>query len=89
MGCDGRSEAYTWTCVCTRTHTQHEACSEVLFVEVEFEVFTLSLDDFGESRRAAVKHVDFPFFLLGHFLKQLVRTHTHAIINIPVKFDMV
>lgn len=57
-----------------RTNTEQEACSEVLLVKVEFVVFALSFDDFGQSRRAAVKHVDFPFFLLGNFLKQLSHT---------------
>lgn len=46
-----------------------EACSEVLFVEVELEVLALSFDDFGQGGGAAVEHVDLPFVLLGHLLE--------------------
>lgn len=56
------------------THTQRGTSSEVFLIEVEAEVFTLSFDDFGQSRRAAVKHMDFPFLLLRHLLEHL--THT-------------
>ena len=69
----------------THTHTQQElyvgqqvTSSEILLVEVEAEVFTLSFDDFSQSRRAAVEHVHFAFILLGHLLKHLTHTHTHT-----------
>lgn len=42
------------------THTE----SEVLLVEVEAEVFTLSLDDFSQSWSSTVKYMNFPFLLL-------------------------
>lgn len=69
-----KAKSDTHTHACTHAHTEQGASSEVLLVEVEAEVFTLSLDDFGQSRRAAVEHVDFPFILLGHLLEHL--THT-------------
>lgn len=62
------------SCTHTHAHTQQGTSSEVFLIEVEAEVFTLSFDDFGQSRRAAVKHMDFPFLLLRHLLEHL--THT-------------
>lgn len=66
--------------IVSHTDTHTNSSSEVFLVEVEAEVFTLSFDDFGESRRSAVKHVDFPFILLRHLLEYLTHTHVYHFI---------